>query len=90
MTRERLAAVKDFAGELGLSVWYSCTVGSDGAAYDKRNIPLAIGDFAELADVVVVLEPKQDHIALTVTKDRLAYKPESLVLKLDPKTLLIL
>ncbi|MDR1248856.1 MAG: hypothetical protein LBK63_06085 [Treponema sp.] len=89
MTRERLAAVKDFARELGLSVWYSCTVGSEGA-YDKRNIPLAISDFTELADVVIVLEPKQDHIALMVTKDRIAYNPEHLVLKLDPKTLLIL
>jgi hypothetical protein len=40
--------------------------------------------------VVILLEPRQDHIALTVTKDRIAYNPESLVLKLDPKTLLIL
>jgi KaiC/GvpD/RAD55 family RecA-like ATPase len=90
MTRERLGAVKDFAGGLGLSVWYSCTVGSEGAAYDKQHIPLAIGDFAELADVVIVLEAKQDHIALTVTKDRVVYNPEHLALKLDPKTLLIL
>jgi KaiC/GvpD/RAD55 family RecA-like ATPase len=90
MTRERLAAVRDFAGELGLSVWYSCTVGSEAAAYDERNIPLVMSGFAELADVVIVLEPKQDHIALTVAKDRAAYNPERLVLKLDPKTLLIL
>jgi hypothetical protein len=90
MTRERIAALKDFARELGLSVWHSCTVTEKGAAYDKKNIPLIIGDFADLVDVVIVLSPKQDHIALTVSKDRDVYNPEHLGLKLDPKTLLIL
>jgi RecA-family ATPase len=90
MTRERIAATRDFARELGLSVWYSCTVQGEGSAYDKKNIPLVIGDFVELVDVVVVLSPKQDHIALTVSKDRNVYNPEHLALKLDPKTLLIL
>jgi hypothetical protein len=90
MTRERIAATRDFARDLGLSVWYSCTVKGEGAAYDKKNIPLVIGDFADLVDVVIVLDPKPDHIALTVSKDREAYNPEHLALKLDPKTLLIL
>ncbi|GHV77423.1 hypothetical protein AGMMS49942_22440 [Spirochaetia bacterium] len=91
MTRERIAAIKEFARELGLSVWYSCTVRDEGpAAYTKKNIPLVIADFAELVDVVIVLEPRQDHIALTVSKDRETYNSEHLALKLDPKTLLIL
>jgi hypothetical protein len=38
----------------------------------------------------VVLEPKQDHIALTVSKDGDVYNPEHLALRLDPKTLLLL
>jgi hypothetical protein len=90
MTRERIAALRDFARDLGLSVWHSCTVTEKGSAYDKKNIPLVIGDFVELLDVVIVLSPKQDHIALTVSKDRDVYNPEHLALKLDPKTLLIL
>jgi KaiC/GvpD/RAD55 family RecA-like ATPase len=91
MSRERLVAVKDFAKELGLSVWYSCTIKGEGAAaYNKKSIPLVVADFAELVDVVIVLEPRQDHIALTVSKDRETYNPEHLALKLDPKTLLIL
>ena len=91
MSRERISAIKDFAGELGLSVWYSCTVKGEGeAAYTKKNIPLVIAGFAELVDVVIVLVPKHDHIALTVSKDRESYNPEHLALKLDPKTLLIL
>jgi hypothetical protein len=39
---------------------------------------------------VIILEPKSDHIALAVSKDRETYNPEYLALKLDPKTLLIL
>ncbi|GHT83419.1 hypothetical protein FACS1894137_04440 [Spirochaetia bacterium] len=91
MSRDRIAGIKDFAKELELSVWYSCTVKDEGAAaYNKKNIPLVIADFAELVDVAIVLEPKSDHIVLTVSKDREAYGPEHMALKLDPKTLLIL
>jgi hypothetical protein len=90
MTRERISATRDFARELGLSVWYSCTVPGEGPAYDKKNIPLVAGDFVDLVDVVIVLSPKQDHIALQVSKDRETYNPDQLALKLDPKTLLIL
>ncbi|MDR3167100.1 MAG: hypothetical protein LBT93_04075 [Treponema sp.] len=99
--RERIAKVKQFAGDLNLSVWYSCTV-SGGAGfhgtkpqgvenfYDKRDIPLVVKDYTELLDVVIVLEPKPDHIELTVSKDRDIYNPEHMALRLDPKTLLIL
>ncbi|AEF86927.1 conserved hypothetical protein [Treponema primitia ZAS-2] len=90
MSRERIAGAKEFAKELGFSVWYSCTVKSDAPAYDKKGIPLVVTDFVDLVDVVIVLEPRQDHIALTVSKDRDTYNPEHMDLKLDPKTLLIL
>jgi ABC-type lipoprotein export system ATPase subunit len=98
--RERLRGAKDFARELGLSIWYSCTAktpgeasksaGILGPAYDKRGIPLVIGDCEDLIDVIVILDPKADHIELTVSKDRDACNPEHIALRLDPKTLLIL
>jgi hypothetical protein len=88
--RERIDGVKQFARESGLSVWYSCTVKGAPPHYDKRNIPLAIKDYVDLIDVVILLEPKQDHIELTASKDRDAYNPEHMALRLDPKTLLIL
>jgi archaellum biogenesis ATPase FlaH len=87
---ERLAGVKTFAQELGLSVWYSCTVKGGGQQYDKQNIPLLIKDFADLIDVVIVLEPKPDHIELTVSKDRDSRDTRAMAMRLDPKTLLIL
>ena len=89
-SRERIGGVKAFAAELGLSVWYSCTVTGDGRQYDKRNIPVAIQDFEDLIDVVIVLEPKQNHIELSVSKDRGAPDTTDMAMRLDPRTLLIL
>ncbi len=88
-TVERITAVKQFAQELGLEIWYSCTVGPDEPVYDKRNIPLVLKDYIELIDVIVVLEPKQDFIQFSVSKDRASYNPAALELRLDTKTLLI-
>jgi KaiC/GvpD/RAD55 family RecA-like ATPase len=85
-----IAPIKSFAADMGLSVWYSCNVTGEGLLYDQRNVPLVIKDFADLFAVIIVLEQKSDHIALTVSRDRDAYNPEHMELKLDPKTLLIL
>jgi hypothetical protein len=88
--KTQVDAVKAFAAEMGVSVWYSCAVADREPRYDKRNIPLVIADYAGLFEVIIMLEPKQDHIALSVSRDRDAYNPEHMALKLDPKTLLIL
>jgi hypothetical protein len=88
--RERIAGVKAFAQELGLSVWYSCTVPDGSGQYDKENIPLLLKDYADLVDVVIVLEPKPDHIELSVSKDRSTHDTKAMAMRLDPKTLLIL
>jgi len=88
--REHIASVRDFAREMGLSVWYSCTVKGEGHQYDKQNIPLALKDLADLIDVVIVLEPKADHIEFSVSKDRNTHDTKAMAMRLDPKTLLIL
>jgi len=88
-TVERVSGVKQFAQELGLEIWYSCTVGADETVYDKRNIPLVLKDYVELIDVIVVLEPKQEFIQFSVSKDHASYNPAALELRLDAKTLLI-
>ncbi|MCL1927980.1 MAG: hypothetical protein FWG07_04210 [Treponema sp.] len=85
---ERMEAVKNTAKELGLSFWYSCNVTEN--EFDKQDIPLLIKDYLDLFDVVIVLEPKADHIELTASKDRNVLDLEHMAVKLDPKTLLIL
>jgi hypothetical protein len=86
---DKFKAMKAFAKELDLSVWYSCTVKGDAPLYDKKGIPVVMKDFTDIIDVVIVMEAKPDHIAFTATKDRDVYSPEAMALKLDPKTLLI-
>ncbi|MCL2211704.1 MAG: AAA family ATPase [Treponema sp.] len=89
--KDRIAAVKNFAIELGLSVWYSCSVKEDGSnQYDKENIPVVLDNFIEDIDIVIVLQPKSDHVELSISKDRNSLISKSMAMKLDPKTLLIL
>jgi len=87
---DHIAAFKTFAEEMGVSIWFSCTVKGEEPFYDKRNTPLVVKDYADRFEVIVVLEPKQDNITLTVSRSRDARVSESPALKLDPKTLLIL
>jgi hypothetical protein len=89
--KESITHVKDFATEMGISVWYSCSVNDGGGdRYDKENIPLVLGGFIGSIDVVIVLEPKPDHVELSISKDRNSVISKSTAMKLDPKTLLIL
>jgi hypothetical protein len=85
----RIAEIKKFASELGLEIWYTCTVVGDDPVFDKRNVPIVLKDFLDLIEVVVILEPKQDFIQFSVSKDYDVFNPHALELKLDTKTLLI-
>jgi len=85
----RIAEIKKFASELGLEIWYTCTVIGDDPVFDKRNIPIVLKDFLDLIEVVVILEPRQDFIQFSVSKDYEVFNPHALELKLDTKTLLI-
>ncbi|MDR2194464.1 MAG: DEAD/DEAH box helicase family protein [Treponema sp.] len=85
---ELFKAVKQFAAELELSVWYSCSIRE--GAYDNRKIPLVFKEHSGVIDVVITLEQKSSYIELFVSKDRNVYNPSSTPLKLDPKTLLVL
>jgi archaellum biogenesis ATPase FlaH len=87
-SEERLSKLKTFAKEVGLSIWYSCSV-NDGM-FDDRRIPLILKPFQNIVDVVITLEQKASHIELSVSKDRDFYPPDPLAMKLDPRTLLIL
>jgi KaiC/GvpD/RAD55 family RecA-like ATPase len=95
---ERFNKVKDFCKHYGLSFWYSCS--SDAtveSAKDKRGAPAIVSGYADVFDVIVNLQPirssatnVKDHIALTLVKNRGSWNPGQQVIKLDPKTLLLL
>ena len=57
--RDNISRFKDFGKELELSLWFSCNVNGE-PFYNQKNIPAIIGDYADLFDVIVALEPKQE------------------------------
>jgi predicted ATP-dependent serine protease len=86
--RTRISTLKEFAKDLGISVWYSCDL-AGSPPYDKRGIPLVVKEIEDLIDVVIVLDPQGAYTELRVSKEHGNYNTEGLV-RLDPKTLLIL
>jgi len=88
-TRDQLAKVKQFAEEMGLEVWYSCTLIGEEPLVDKNNVPVILREYIEGIAVLILLEPKAEYIHFTVVKDHGRMNPLDLKLKLDAKTLLI-
>lgn len=85
-----LSNVKIFATEMGVSVWYSCSVKDEGQQFNKENIPVVLSGSTASLDVIIVLQSKSDHVELSISKDRDSVISKSMAMKLDPKTLLIL
>ena len=87
-SHDRIACVKELAQELRFSVWYSCTLGDD-VRLEKSSAPPELKTIADLIDIIIMLDPKPDHIELSVAKDRDTHDTKSMAMQLDPKTLLI-
>jgi KaiC/GvpD/RAD55 family RecA-like ATPase len=88
--KSSLENVKIFATEMGVSVWYSCSVKEESQLYNKENIPVLLSGSSGSLDVIIILQPKSDHVELSISKDRDSVISKSMAMKLDPKTLLIL
>jgi KaiC/GvpD/RAD55 family RecA-like ATPase len=88
--KESIAGVKTFAVELGISIWFSCSVPDDGNQYGKDKIPSVISDYTGDVDVVIVMQSKPDYVELSISKDRDSLISKNIAMKLDPKTLLVL
>ena len=86
---ERFEKVKAFIAEMGLEVWYSCTLSGEDPLFDKNNVPILLRDLVPFISVLIVLEPLRDFIHFKVVKDHDRLNPRDLSLKLDAKSLLI-
>jgi len=56
--------VKEFARGLHLELWYSCNVTPDDANVEKNGIPSILQDYADILDIIIDLEPKQDFCSV--------------------------
>jgi hypothetical protein len=84
-----LRKFKDFAGKLGLEIWYSASLKDNGNLYDEEGVPAVLKRFMNEIDVLITLHFKDDQVQLRVVKDHNHPPSGELPLKLDPKTLLI-
>jgi hypothetical protein len=86
---EDLMMFKDFAGRLGLEVWFSASLKGDEPLFDERGIPVELKGCLDAVDVLISLQHHGDHVHFSLVKDHGRLAPKDLRLRLDPTTLLI-
>ena len=84
-----LRMFRDFAGRLGLEIWFSASLKKDEPLFDDEGIPYELKDFLDVIDVLLSLRHHGDHVHFNLVQDHGRRTPKDLGLKLDPTTLLI-
>jgi hypothetical protein len=83
-----LRKFREFAGRLGLEVWFSASLRGEDPQFDDRGVPRLLLPFLEEVAVLITLQSEGEHVRLKLVKDR-GFPVGSLHLTLDPRTLLI-
>jgi hypothetical protein len=86
---ETLVAIKQFAAELDLEVWFSASIHRDDPRTDEHGVPVLLSPFEDSIGVLITLQPADEHVKLSLIKDHGDYVTEDLHLMLDAKSLLI-
>ena len=86
---EDLRKFKDFAGRLGLEVWFSASLKKDDPLFDGQGIPFELKGYLGVVDVLISLQHHGDHVHFNLVQDHGRLASKDLRLKLDPTTLLI-
>ena len=84
-----LARFKDFAGRMGVEVWFSASLKGAEPLFDERGFPRELGCCLDHIDVLITLHNLKDRVQMRLVKDNGYPAPAELGLSLDPKTLLI-
>jgi len=84
-----LRMFKEFAGRLGLEVWFSASLKGEEPLFDDRGIPRELEGVLGVIDVLISLQHHGDHVHFNLVQDHGRLAPKDLRLKLDPTTLLI-
>jgi hypothetical protein len=86
---EDLAQFKDFAGRLGLELWFSASLKGEEPLFDDSGIPNELKAHLGVIDVLISLQHHGDHVHFNLVQDHGRLAPKDMRLKLDPTTLLI-
>jgi hypothetical protein len=86
-----LSKFKDFAGQIGLEVWFSASLKGAEPLFDERGYPHALQCCLDKIDVLITLRHWNNRVQLRLVKDHNFPSPDEgdLRLSLDPITLLI-
>jgi hypothetical protein len=82
-------AVKEFAAELGVAVWFSATIHREDPDPDERGVPHRLRHVVDSFEALVTLTPRDDYTHMLLVKDHGEFPGEELHLKLDSRTMLI-
>ncbi len=89
VTPEEIRDFKEFAGRLGLEIWFSASLRGEQPLYDENGIPKVLKPHMGSVDVLLTLQQQADCVQMSLISDHGKLAPKDLRLKLDPKTLLI-
>jgi len=84
-----LARFKQFAGRMGLEVWFSASLKGAEPLFDERGVPRELGCCLDHIDVLITLHNLKHRVQMNLVKDHGYPAPGEIGLSLDPKTLLI-
>ena len=84
-----LVAIKNFAADIGASVWFSATVHREQPEVDENKVPVALSRYMDAVSVLITLSSEEEYVSMTLVKDHDQYPQENLSLVLDSRTLLI-
>jgi hypothetical protein len=80
---------KQLAEELQVELWFSATIHREERSFNEAGIPTVLESFMPHVAIMIMLDPQDDYIHLTLVKDHDAAPNRDLHLKLDPQILLI-
>ncbi len=86
---EGIKTVRDFAARLGIEIWISASLKGEEPLFDEKGIPHELKEYLEEIAVLITLKYMGDYVHLKLVKDHDEIPSRDLLLKLDPKTLLI-
>lgn len=88
-SNEEFRLFKELAEDLDIEIWFSATLHRDDPSVDASGIPAVLSEVMDSVGIVVMLDPQDDYIHLTLLKDHEVIPHKDLHLKLDPQILLI-
>jgi hypothetical protein len=80
---------KQLAEELRIEIWFSATLRREERTFNEAGIPTTLESFMPNVAILIMLNPQDDFVHLTLVKDHDITPNRDLHLKLDPQILLI-